>query len=176
MQYLLPVVVIAVVVIAIPTIFLLVFRRFIRCRSNRLLVVVGKTGAHVGAKVIHGGATFVWPVIQRHFFLSLDPMHAAVTLPSRVSPGDLERDVPNSFTFAIGTDEELMLNAAIRLVTLPVEEIEELAGEIIRTELARLVDASEGQSDGKAFHDALGTAIDEKLKSLGLQLINIGYQ
>lgn len=167
---------IVVMLIGMLSVLLLVSRRFIRCPSNRLLVICGKTGGNTSAKVIHGGACFIWPVMQDYRFLSLEPMHATVSPPSGVSQENLGFEVPCSYTFAIGTDDESMQNAAIRLVTLPVEEIEKLAEEIIRTELARLVDARDGPSGREAFHDALQVAIDEKLRSLGLQLINVGYQ
>lgn len=167
---------IAVMFVAMLTMVLFVSRRYIRCPSNRLLVVCGKTGGNFSAKVIHGGATFVWPVIQRHCFLSLEPMHTTVSLPTGVSQENLGFEVPTSFTFAIGTDAHSMQEAAIRLLGLPIDEIEKLAAEIIGTELAHLVDASVGRPDTMTFHDALKTAIDEKLRSLGLEIINIGYK
>ncbi|MCH8047332.1 MAG: hypothetical protein IID44_26835 [Planctomycetes bacterium] len=176
MQYLPLIVAFAVMLVVMTTMFLLVSRRFIRCPSNRLLVICGKTGRNTSAMVIHGGAVFIWPVIQSHCFLSLEPMHATVSPPAGVSQENLGFEVPCSYTFAIGTDNESMQNAAIRLLGLPVEEIEKLAAEIIRTELARLVDATDPQVNTEAFHNALQVAIDEKLRSLGLQLINVGYQ
>ena len=174
MQYLPLLVAFAVMLVAMTTMFLLVFRRFIRCPSNRLLVICGKTGGNTSAKVIHGGASFIWPVIQDYRFLSLEPMHLTVSPPAGVSQENLGFEVPCSYTFAIGTDDESMQNAAIRLVTLPVEEIEKLAADIIRTELAKLVDATDPQVNTEAFHNALKAALDEKLRSLGLVLINIG--
>ena len=176
MQYLPLYIAFALMLVAMTIMFLLIFRRFIRCPSNRLLVIFGKTGRNTSAKVIHGGATFIWPVIQSHCFLSLEPMHATVSLPSRISPEKLEFEVPKSYTFAIVTDAELMQNAAIRLVTLPVEEIEKLAEEILRTESVRLVDASDTQVTTETLNDALKAVLDEKLRSLGLVLINIGYE
>lgn len=167
---------IAVMLIGMLSVLLLVSRRFIRCPSNRLLVICGKTGGNFSAKVIHGGACFIWPVIQDYRFLSLEPMHATVSPPAGVSQENLGFEVPCSYTFAIGTDDESMQNAAIRLLGLPVEEIEKLAAEIIRTELARLVDATDPQVNTEAFHNALKAALDEKLRSLGLVLINIGYE
>ncbi|MCA1960816.1 MAG: hypothetical protein LDL33_08465, partial [Desulfomonile sp.] len=37
--------------------------RYKRCPSNRILVIYGKTGRGA-AKCVHGGAAFVWPVVQ----------------------------------------------------------------------------------------------------------------
>jgi flotillin len=37
--------------------------RYKRCPSDRILVIYGRTGKNQSAKCIHGGASFVWPVI-----------------------------------------------------------------------------------------------------------------
>ncbi|HWB20982.1 MAG TPA: hypothetical protein VG711_11825, partial [Phycisphaerales bacterium] len=47
--------------------------RYRRCPSNRILVKYGNVGTNRAAKCIHGGATFVWPLIQDYSYLSLEP-------------------------------------------------------------------------------------------------------
>jgi flotillin len=58
---------------------LLLVRQYKRCPSNRVLVVYGRTGKGQASKSIHGGAAFVWPLIQDYRFL--DP--GSVTNPDR---------------------------------------------------------------------------------------------
>jgi flotillin len=52
-------------------------RRYKRCPSDRILVIYGKVGKKDSesrtAKCIHGGAAFIWPVIQDYEFLDLTP-------------------------------------------------------------------------------------------------------
>ena len=40
------------------------FSRYQKCPSDRILVIYGKTGKGQSSKCLHGGASFVWPVIQ----------------------------------------------------------------------------------------------------------------
>ncbi len=55
--------------------------RFRRCPSNRILVVYGRTSKGMSSKTLHGGGTFVWPVIQHYGYLHLDPMQIEIPLP-----------------------------------------------------------------------------------------------
>jgi uncharacterized membrane protein YqiK len=60
-------------------------KRYKRCPSDRVMVVYGKIGAgpegHRSAKCIHGGASFIWPVLQDYSFMDLTPISIeAVTL------------------------------------------------------------------------------------------------
>ncbi len=52
-------------------------RRYRRCPSDKILVVYGKiAGGSTGlsARCYHGGASFVWPIIQDYQFLDLTPI------------------------------------------------------------------------------------------------------
>jgi len=44
-------------------------KRYKRCPSDRILVVYGKVGGDGRtAKCVHGGAAFIWPIIQDYEF------------------------------------------------------------------------------------------------------------
>ena len=66
----------------------LIVKRYRRCPSNRVLVIYGKAGGGKAVKCLHGGATFVWPLIQDHAYLSLEP------IPARKPPPFQQRDPP----------------------------------------------------------------------------------
>ena len=51
-----------------------ILSRYRKCKSDEVLVVYGKTGGSKSAKLYHGGAAFVWPIIQGYDFLSMKPM------------------------------------------------------------------------------------------------------
>lgn len=52
-----------------------VLSRYRRCKPNQALVVYGKTGGEKkSAKLYHGGAAFVLPIIQSYDVLSMEPM------------------------------------------------------------------------------------------------------
>jgi len=50
-------------------------QRYIKCPADKLLVIYGRVedGNEDGLKVLHGGAAFVWPVIQEYEFIDLTP-------------------------------------------------------------------------------------------------------
>ena len=89
-------------------------RRYKRCPSDRILVVYGKVGSGNSAKCIHGGAAFVWPVIQDYEFLDLTPISIEVDLTNALSRQNIRVNVPSRFTIGISTDTGIMQNAAER--------------------------------------------------------------
>ena len=61
-------IILAVLVVCVVWLFV---GRYKRCPSNQILVIFGKTGQGA-AKCIHGGAAFVWPVLQSYSWLNLE--------------------------------------------------------------------------------------------------------
>src|SRR5262245_53451788 len=49
---------------------MLLFNRYKRCPSNRVLVFYGKVGGGNTARCIHGGAAFVMPLVQDFAYLN----------------------------------------------------------------------------------------------------------
>src|ERR1051326_652206 len=90
-------------------------KRYRRCPSNRILVIYGKVRQGESAKCLHGGGSFVWPLIQDYDYLYLDPMQIEIPLKGALSIENIRVNVPSVFTVAIGTDAPTMSNAAIRL-------------------------------------------------------------
>lgn len=122
-------------------IFIAFFTRYKKCPSDQIMVVFGKTGGHRASSCIHGGAKFIWPVIQDYGFLSLRPVQLEVNLQNALCLQNIRINVPSVFTVGISTDETLMSNAANRLLGLRQEAIADLAKDIILGQL-RLVIAS----------------------------------
>ena len=67
-----------VVGIVIFFMFLVIVSRIKRCPSDQILVKYGKVGGG-SAKCIHGGAAFIWPVIQSYEYMSLTPIQIDVS-------------------------------------------------------------------------------------------------
>src|SRR5579862_3931797 len=125
----------AVAIVAAAVIFfsfvLLLVNRYKRCPSNRIMVIYGKVGGGNTSRCVHGGAAFVLPLIQDYDFLALDPIQIEVPLKGALSIENIRVNVPSVFTVAIGTEPELMQNAAIRLLGLNREQVKEQAEHII---------------------------------------------
>ncbi len=94
--------------------------RYKRCPSDQILVIYGKVGSIDGldtsSKCIHGGAAFIWPVIQQYEFLDLTPISINVDLRNALSKQNIRVDVPSRFTVGISTEAGVMQNAAERLL------------------------------------------------------------
>ena len=127
---------IIILVIVIFVTILALFSRYKRCPSDKVLVIYGKTGRGKdglsrSARTIHGGAAFIWPVIQNYAFLDLTPISIEVNLTNALSRQNIRVDVPSRFTVGISTDHNVMTNAAERLLGLDLTSIQELAKDII---------------------------------------------
>ena len=72
---------VAVVVIT----FVGILSRYRKCKSDEVLVVYGKTGGAKSAKLYHGGAAFVWPIVQGYEFLSMKPLQIDCKLTGAIS-------------------------------------------------------------------------------------------
>lgn len=151
-------------------------RRYKRCPSDRILVVYGKVGTGNSAKCIHGGAAFIWPVIQDYQFLDLTPISIEVNLINALSKQNIRVNVPSRFTIGVSTEPGIMQNAAERLLGLGQQEIQDLAMEIIFGQLRLVVasmDIEEINSDRDKFLNNISNSVESELKKVGLKLINV---
>ena len=157
------------------------FNRFRKCPSDKVMVVygkVGKTGDGIvkSAKCIHGGGTFVWPVIQQYEYLDLTPQSIKINLKDALSKQNIRIDVPSKFTVGISTDPSVMQNAAERLLGLPLKEVRQLAQDIIVGQLRLVVatmDIEEINSDRDKFLNNITNNVEAELQKIGLRLINV---
>lgn len=175
---------ILVMALAAFFIFMLIvsfFKRYKRCPSDRILVVYGKVGKggeaeSRSAKCIHGGAAFIWPVIQDYAFLDLTPFSIEINLTKALSKQNIRVDVPSRFTVGISTEEGVMTNAAERLLGLSISDISNLAKDIIFGQLRLVVatmDIEEINSNRDKFLAAVSSNVEAELKKIGLKLINV---
>jgi flotillin len=139
---------------------------------------VGKGGdaESRSAKCIHGGAAFIWPVIQDYAFLDLTPFSIEINLTSALSKQNIRVDVPSRFTVGISTEEGVMTNAAERLLGLSINDISNLAKDIIFGQLRLVVatmDIEEINSNRDKFLAAVSSNVEAELKKIGLKLINV---
>ncbi len=170
--------------VGIPAIILLAILIFIanqykRCPSNKIIVVYGKTGGNTTAKCIHGGGTFIVPLIQDYGILSLEPMTTDIDLRGALSKGNIRVAVPATFTFGISTKESIMLNAAERLLGLSKMDIINQASDIILGQL-RLAIATltieEINQDREKFLEQINSNVNPELNKIGLEIINVNIK
>ncbi len=171
----------SVVILALFLAFITVLSRYKKCPSDKILVIYGKIGKGKdgypsSSKCIHGGAAFIWPVFQHYQFLDLTPISIEVNLTKALSNQNIRVDVPSRFTVGISTEQTIMVNAAERLLGLGLNQIQELAKDIIFGQL-RLVIATmkieEINSDRDKFLANVSNNVENELKKIGLKLINV---
>jgi flotillin len=153
--------------------------RYKRCPSDRILVLFGKIGGNKSARCVHGGASFVWPVIQDYAFLSLTPMPIDIQLRGALSQQNIRVNTPSTFTVGISTEPGVMENAAERLLGQTQPQIQELAKDIIFGQM-RVVIATMPIEEINADRDKLianiSNGVEVELKKVGLRLINVNVQ
>ncbi|MBW7891165.1 MAG: flotillin family protein [Chitinophagaceae bacterium] len=171
------------IAVAILFFFILVysmFRRYKRCPSDRILVVYGKVGSSTEgirtAKCIHGGAAFIWPIIQDYSFLDLTPLSLEVNLTSALSKQNIRVDVPSRFTVGVSTEPAVMQNAAERLLGMQRQSIHDLAKDIILGQMRLVVammDIEEINSNRDKFLANIASNVEAELNKIGLKMINV---
>jgi len=152
-----------------------ILNRYRRCPSDKILVVYGKVGKG-SSKCIHGGAAFIWPVIQNYEYLSLRPIQIYVPLQNALSSQNIRVDVPSNFTVGISTKPEIMSSAAERLLGLQSKEIETIAKEIIFGQLRLVIammDIEDINADRDKFLENIVVNVEGELEKIGLRLINV---
>ena len=175
--------IIAVVVIAVLlfSLLLVLLTRYKKCPSDKIMVIYGQVGRNRDGSskssiCIHGGAAFVWPLVQAYQFLDLTPMSLQVDLVNALSRQNIRVDVPSRFTVGISTEQGVMQNAAERLLGLSLASIQELAKDIIFGQLRLVVatmDIEEINTDRDKFLEAVSRNVETELKKIGLRLINV---
>ena len=167
----------AILVAVILLTFIGILSRYRKCKSDEVLVVYGKTGKDKkSAKLYHGGAAFVWPILQGYEFLSMKPMQIDCKLTGALSAQNIRVDVPTTITVAISTDHEVMQNAAERMLGLTMDDKQNLITDVVYGQM-RLVIADmtieELNSDRDKFLSKVKDNIDTELRKFGLYLMNI---
>ncbi|MDE7158690.1 MAG: flotillin family protein [Clostridiales bacterium] len=176
--------IIAAIIVAVLILVLIILTiavRYKTCPPDKIMVIYGKIrpnpdGTYRSAKCVHGGASFVVPFIQKYTFMDLTPLAISVDLKSALSKQNIRIDVPSIFTVGIATDPAIMQNAAERLRMLTLNQVSDLARDIIFGQL-RLVIATmnieEINADRDKFLEAISRNVEGELKKVGLRLINV---
>ncbi|NLS78559.1 MAG: flotillin family protein [Chloroflexi bacterium] len=164
--------------VIIIVLFMTLVTRYRRCPSNKVLVIFGKTGRGA-ARTIHGGAAFVWPVVQDYAYLDLEPFVVPIELTNALSRENIRVTVPTTVTAAISTEEGLMQNAAVRLLGLSQQEIKEQAQDIILGQMRAVIATmaiEEINRDRQAFMAKVNDAVSTELEKIGLTAINVNIR
>jgi len=154
--------------------FLFLASRYKRVPSDKVLVVYGRTGSG-SVETYAGGAAFVWPVIQDYEYLDLTPME--ISFEEKFTSKDkISIPIKSKVTFAISNQDEIMINAAERLLGQDEWRIKDIGSDIIRGvmritfEEIDLVNIAVSQNK---VREGVATMVNKKINMIGLELINM---
>ena len=156
-------------------------QRYKRCPPDQIMVIYGRTektadGRPKPSKTLHGGAALVWPLIQDYAYISLKPMTIQIDLQRALSLQNIRINVPSTFTIGVSIEPAIMANAAERLLGFKVDDIEEMAKEIIFGQL-RLTVATltieQINQDRDSFLELIQKNVGQEMRKVGLYLINV---
>ena len=140
------------------------------------MVIYGMVDGDRVSKCSVGGARFVVPIIQDVAFIPLCPIATEVHL-SEVNQHDEETvEVHAGVTLAVGTDEELMENAAERLLGMTEQQMAQTAYGIIAGEVRYVLvshSTEEMTHDRDGFVAACLDRISPPLAAVGLLVVSI---
>ena len=154
------------------------FSRYQKCPSDRILVIYGKTGPRQSSKCLHGGAAFIWPVIQAYEFLDLTPIPIDISLEGAPTKQNIRINIPSTFTVGISTDPSVMSNAAERLLGLQLTQVRDLARDMIFGSMRYVISTMdiEAINDRDQFIEQIVDCVEGELRRVGLRLININIK
>jgi len=174
-----PVILVLLVSLVSIVVLLSLIQHYKRCPANKIMVISGKTG-HGPARCLHGGAAFVWPVIQEVAFLNLEPVPVEDAEVEVVSRDNVAMSVQMRATVAISQEREMMAAAAAHLLGRSSVRIGAQAGEVIvgwlRTAASTLT-ADEILNDRQEFVVRATDGTSDALASMGLEIVslNLGH-
>lgn len=152
--------------------------RYIKCPPDKLLVVYGhvEDGNKDGLKVLHGGATFVWPVIQDHEFIDLAPYTYNFN-PDLLTKDLVPIQVAGELKYGVSSHPTLINVAASRLLGIGQADTQRLGENIINSELTKIFEEQDvveiSTFKKKEIVEKIVYQINPALNEIGLELINI---
>ncbi len=164
--------------VAIVAAFMATIGRYKRCPSNKILVIYGWTGSGA-SKCIHGGAAYIWPLVQDYAYLDLEPFVVPIDLANALSQENIRVAVPTTVTAAISNQPGVMQNAAVRLLGLSQKQIQEQATDIIVGQMRAVIATmkiEEINRDRQGFMAKVNEAVSVELEKIGVTVINVNIR
>ncbi len=147
--------------------------RYKKAGPNEALIVSGlkrrapNTGGRPGVpgfRIVKGGGTFVWPVLERVDTISLETIPVPVSLPGLRASAHVR----------IGGDPSSILAAAERFLSKKPAEIATIAGDVLERHARRALAA--GKPEASAVERQVAEDAGAELAPMGLELASFTVQ
>lgn len=152
-----------------------ILSRYRKCKSNEILIVYGKTGGNTSSKVYHGGAAFVWPVIQGYEVMSIVPLQFTQPVDG-LSAQNIITHIPVTLTTAVSRDPKVMQNVAERFLGVDRKQVESTIRQILIGEVRAIMatmNIEEINADRTKFLEKAKQNIETELNKVGYTILNI---
>lgn len=151
---------------------------------NEVLVISGRgegrrdpEAGHMKSnfRIVTGGRSFIWPVLERVDNLSLEIITIDVTTPDVPSIQGVPVTVDGVSQVKIGSDENSIRTAAIQFLSKSIDEIEHIAHETLAGHLRAILGTLTVEQlyrDREAFAQKVQEVSGEDMASMGLEIVS----
>lgn len=179
MELLIPVLIAIVLVVVIFVLISVFVGRYVKVGPDEALIVSGRkkklpNGQVVGFRIVRGGATFVWPVLEVAKTISLRIMPLDVNSSAYTSQG-VQVTVDGIAQVKIDSAHEAIATAAEQFLSLKEEEIKRIATQTLEGHLRSIVGnltVEEINQNRDAFAQKVQELAAGDLANMGLKIIS----
>lgn len=138
-SFFIPIVIIICVLAGLIAIGLFL-RNYIKVPPNMVAIISGRKhrlpdGSIVGFRLVHGGATFRWPVLEKIDYLTLESMSIQTKTTGAITKEGVPLTVAAIANVKIGSDEISLRNASERFLGKEQREIEKIIADTLEAHL-----------------------------------------
>ncbi len=179
MGFLIPVLIALALVVVIFILISVFVGRYVKVGPDEALIVSGRkkrlpNGQVVGFRIVKGGATFVWPVLEKAKTISLRIMPLDVNSSAYTSQG-VQVNVDGVAQVKIDSTHEAIATAAEQFLSLKEEEIRRIATQTLEGHLRSIVGnltVEEIMANRDAFAQKVQELAASDLANMGLRIIS----
>jgi len=165
-----------------------VSQRYVKVPPNLVAVISGRRRRMVdiegvqhvvGFRVVRGGATIVWPVIERLDYLSLEEMNLLIEVRKAITKEGVPLNVDAVANVRIGSDDASIMAAAERFLTFSVEGIHSIVLKTLEGQLRAVLAGltiEKANDSREEFQQSVTAAASADLAKMGVQIDNIVIQ
>lgn len=166
------------IVLAVIVVTVAVKSFIVICPPNQIAVITGRArelsdGTAIGYRVLRGGRTLRWPIIEKVQFMDLNTIAIEVAVHNAYSKGAIPLNVQGIANVKLSSREGLLENSVERFLGRPAEYIPKLAKETLEANLRGVLATltpEEVNEDRLKFAQTLIDEADDDIKTLGLEL------
>lgn len=145
--------------------------RYKKCGPNQAMITTGRGGQ----KVIIGGGLFIWPIVQRLFYLDLEAHKVFVKREGIYSKNRVPIDVESVIVYKVKSDVPSVTAAAQALLTSNVDALDDLIQSVAEGAFRDIIGKmtpEQVNEDREGFQNQVLTIAQGHFDKLGMDLIS----